>query len=79
MEILLNDAKDEDDNETPAHQYMPLVVGYIQFIFFWQFAFRVSDVGITGFLAFFAGFLLVLACLMKIQPLQEIAEQCLHL
>ena len=34
MEILLNDAKDEDDNETPAHQYMPLVVGYIQFIFF---------------------------------------------
>ena len=52
MEILLNDAEDEDDNETSAHQYMPLVVGYIKSIFFWQFAFCVSDVGITGLLAF---------------------------
>ena len=53
MEILLYDAKDEDDNETPAHHAVYATCCWIHQVYiFLQFAFLVSDVGITGLLAF---------------------------
>ena len=76
-EIWLGNEEDDtdDDDFNPLNRQSVLIIGFVKFIFFWQYAFRVSDVGITGLFAFIAGFILMLSHFMSIKPLEDFAAQ----
>ena len=49
--------------------------GYVKFLFLWQYAYRVSDVGLSLLLAFVAKFLVVVSFVLGLKPLQDFARQ----
>ena len=71
-----NDDDDEEDvnNSSPRNEPM-LMIGYIKFVFFWQYVFHVSDVGITALFTFIAGFVMMLCHTVKSKALEEFASQ----
>lgn len=38
---------EDDDDFNPPNWQSVLIIGFVKFIFFWQYAFRVSDVDTT--------------------------------
>ena len=74
--MLDNDENDEEDvdNPSPRNESM-LMIGYIKFVFFWQYMFHVLDIGITALFTFIAGFVMMLCHTVKSKALEEFASQ----
>ena len=74
--MLNNDENDEEDvdSSSPRNESM-LMIGYIKFVFFWQYVFHVLDIVIIALFTFIAWFVMMLCHIVKLKALEEFASQ----
>lgn len=75
-EVWIEDECEDEPVEETQDLLSPTInEGYVKFLFFWQYAYRVSDVGLSLLLTLVAKFLVVIWFVLSLKPLEDFARQ----